>query len=158
MGKKEKEKTKKGVSYNADGTVKTCVFCEIIAEGTRCVYMDEDVAVFPSRAGDAATHLLAVPRRHITSIHTVSREVADAEGLLRALDVRHKLFSPEEVERSVAVFHRPPFTSIDHLHLHILVGDYSTLKARLKHTPGGCWRRWNLSLQEAHARLAACKL
>jgi histidine triad (HIT) family protein len=75
-----------------------CIFCKISsgAFGTEFLYEDEDLVIFRDRNPKAATHLLAVPKKHIASIadmedsHThlvgklflACKKVADKLGLI----------------------------------------------------------------------------
>eukprot|EP01061_Rhynchopus_euleeides_P010951 TRINITY_DN20521_c0_g1_i1.p1 TRINITY_DN20521_c0_g1~~TRINITY_DN20521_c0_g1_i1.p1 ORF type:complete len:188 (+),score=49.42 TRINITY_DN20521_c0_g1_i1:79-564(+) len=145
----------KGVRYNADGSVQKCIFCEIIAgrspEERPLLYKDDKVAVFVPRTTGAMVHYLSVPIKHMVSIHTVSKECDDVDDLLTSLDVRHKVFSKEQLPHTLAVFHQPPFTSIDHLHLHMLLGPYKSFFQGIKNEPAR-WKTWNISLSGARKK------
>lgn len=60
--------THKGVTRR-DGTIHSCTFCSIAAgsggQGSRLLYDDGIVTVFPSRSPNARVHLLVVPKGHV---------------------------------------------------------------------------------------------
>ncbi|KAJ9470805.1 Bifunctional adenosine 5prime-phosphosulfate phosphorylase/adenylylsulfatase HINT4 [Diplonema papillatum] len=145
---------RKGVEYAADGSVQKCVFCDIIAgeNDTRLVFRQADVAVFCPRTKSAAVHYLSVPTAHVKNIRNLGEDKQQARELLQKLDVRDKLLTAEQRARSVAVFHVPPYNSIDHLHLHMIVGPYVSVFDSIKHQPAW-WKAWTTSLDEVLSRL-----
>ena len=145
-----------GVRYNPDGSIFQCVFCDIVQgrDATRqCVYRDDRVAAFVPRTSGAAAHYLSVPIAHIKSVKTLDTGGEDALDLLARLDVRDKLFTPEQMPRTMAVFHYPPFTSIDHVHLHLLLTPYANFYQRIKNEPSR-WKAWNISLAASKKKYA----
>ena len=101
-----------------------CLFCKIIAGTIPCnkVYEDDEVLAFRDIAPQAPTHVLVIPKKHITGPAAVTEEddslmgrllraakqVADREGLS---DYRLVCNNGAGVGQSVF-----------HLHLHILGG------------------------------------
>ena len=102
-----------------------CLFCKIVAREIPSdqVHADDDVIAFRDINPQAPTHVLVIPRRHIPDAHalsrddgeilarlfTVTRQVADAEGL----DVGYRVVTNVGEEAGQSVFH---------LHLHLLGG------------------------------------
>mmetsp|Transcript_3327 Transcript_3327/g.11953 ORF Transcript_3327/g.11953 Transcript_3327/m.11953 type:complete len:148 (-) Transcript_3327:335-778(-) len=131
-----------------------CPFCAIVA-GTgpaRIVYQDDKVLCFCDRSPSARLHLLVTPRRHIKNLHALS---AAEEGLERhMLRVGREAIARESgsSDTSDALFgyHLPPFTSVDHLHLHCISGPWTSWWRALKYSPdtlcGLVWRPARSSL------------
>jgi diadenosine tetraphosphate (Ap4A) HIT family hydrolase len=114
---------RKGVTYNRDGSVVCCRFCEILRSGDAdFVYEDDAIAVFRPLAPVVASHVLVVPRCHIRNINKLTPEHAELLQRMRAvaelvlLPERERAFG-STVECKFA-FHKPPFNSIDHVHMH----------------------------------------
>eukprot|EP00939_MAST-03C_sp_MAST-3C-sp1_P004448 g4448.t1 len=129
------QKQWKGVSYDPDGVVKSCLFCRIAQKRMKpgrdgkgeLLYEDEDVVVFKPREPMATMHILAVPKRHIKTV----RNLTDQELLEKMLIAGSFVLDREESsdcavgkQKSVTDilrdprryyrFHVPPFNSIDH--------------------------------------------
>merc|ERR1740121_3082708 len=132
-------RTAKGVRSGPDGEVERCVFCDYASgvadedgQKRELLYEDEHCVAFESRAADASRHLLVVPRAHIRD--------CNAEGLPDVLPLLVRA-AGRLAPGAVMCFHRPPFTSVDHLHLHVLVPPFRACHLRFKHepAPGKFW-------------------
>lgn len=74
-------RTSKGVQYDAAGDVKSCLFCDILAQRHDRVkgcaplwYNDGRVAVFVPRTPSAFLHFLVVPLKHIRNGKSLTEE------------------------------------------------------------------------------------
>ncbi|MFT3847940.1 MAG: histidine triad nucleotide-binding protein [Propionivibrio sp.] len=102
-----------------------CLFCKI-ARGeipSRKVYEDDDVFAFHDINPARPVHLLVIPKRHITSLATVTE--ADTEVLGRMLAVADSLAkengSPDGF-RVIINTGRIGQQEVQHLHAHIVGG------------------------------------
>jgi histidine triad (HIT) family protein len=111
----------------ADGTfVETCLFCRIAAGEIPADRLHEDdlVVAFRDIAPRAPTHILLIPRRHITS----AAELTEADGPLlgRLFEVAADLARSENIAdggyRLVSNVGRWGGQTVDHLHLHLMGG------------------------------------
>ncbi|KAI9634509.1 HIT-like domain-containing protein [Dioszegia hungarica] len=126
-----------------------CIFCDVSKEkGFAVVHEDEELIAFRDRSPRAKVHLLIIPRYHIadsvkslTSDHVplLDRMISLADTLILSSDPS----SPDPVSASARPklgFHIPPFSSVPHLHLHVLVPPYTflgKLKYPISHRSGG---------------------
>lgn len=102
-----------------------CLFCRIVAGQVpaEVVESDEQVIVFRDVRPRAPTHVLAIPRRHIRSVHELTGN--DAEllaalfGALRRVAEREGLGDGYRIVTNVGA---AAGQSVDHLHLHLLGG------------------------------------
>ena len=98
-----------------------CIFCKI-ANGeipTDFVYRDEEVAVFRDVNPQAPTHLLVVPRRHITSSAEVSDVSVWGSVVGRAVEVARGLGLEKDGYRMVINTGVQGGQTVPHLHLHL---------------------------------------
>jgi histidine triad (HIT) family protein len=101
-----------------------CLFCKI-ARGqipSRSVAHDDRYLAFHDVDPKAPTHVLVIPRQHVTSL-----DAADDEALLGGLlafarRVARELGVAESGYRTVINTNRDGGQSVDHLHAHILGG------------------------------------
>ncbi|KAF9519686.1 hypothetical protein BS47DRAFT_1312302 [Hydnum rufescens UP504] len=101
------------------GSKSNCIFCDTSVQGGDIVGESDELIVIRDKAPAAATHLLVIPRRHIESVKSLTRD-----DIL--LDGEHSVFigSTYNSQSILSVripsfgFHIPPHTSIGHLHLH----------------------------------------
>ncbi|XP_031726172.1 histidine triad nucleotide-binding protein 3-like isoform X2 [Anarrhichthys ocellatus] len=111
-------------SGSSTETVKTCIFCLIAHDQdkeTEVIKENRELVCFRDIVPAAPHHYLVVPKQHIQSclslqsrhIHLVERmaemgkAVLHDQGITDMKDIR-------------LGFHQPPYTSVDHLHLHVL--------------------------------------
>jgi diadenosine tetraphosphate (Ap4A) HIT family hydrolase len=85
----------------------------------------------------AELHLLIIPNAHLGSIKTLKQSHA---GLIQdMLDLGERLFAESamqrmgDAKRPIMGFHVPPFTSVAHLHLHVLGGAFKSPFRALKY-------------------------
>ncbi|KAL7747645.1 hypothetical protein RI367_006934 [Sorochytrium milnesiophthora] len=102
--------------------VEGCVFCAVNDRDFQLEYKDAEIAVFHDIAPSAHIHLLAIPLKHIRNVNNL--QPADVDLVQRlgdtALAILKDKYSvdPNTVRLG---FHNPPFTWVQHLHLHVVV-------------------------------------
>ncbi|XP_053737044.1 adenosine 5'-monophosphoramidase HINT3-like isoform X1 [Synchiropus splendidus] len=108
---------------DSDQTVEACVFCAIARgeEEATVILQDDDFVCFWDISPAAPHHYLVVPRQHIVnclSLHT--RHIKMVE---RMADMGRAALHSQgivDMDNTRLGFHVPPYTSVDHLHLHVL--------------------------------------
>jgi histidine triad (HIT) family protein len=99
-----------------------CLFCKIVNKEipSEIVYEDEKVVVFKDINPKAPTHLLIVPKKHISSVDHVEIEDKALMGelILAAQKIaREKGLEGYKLQINVG---RSAGQLIDHLHIHLL--------------------------------------
>ena len=117
----------KGVVYDANGRVKRCLFCDIVAGKEPAAFVESNndhFRVFKTIDPATSNHLLVVPVKHIRSIFDLEGEsgIALIENMLQ---VGIKALGHDAVDAQFC-FHVPPNTSIDHIHMHA-IGNKSSM-------------------------------
>ena len=139
--------TRKAVTYNRSGAVESCVFCNIVSgadpQATSIITKTATVSAFHPRHPSATHHILVVPNHHVQNIATL-QPGRTSRALLREMkDLGLKCAQTERpgvTENDCRlVFHKPPFNSVDHLHLHVHVEPYITWWKDFTYTPGWPW-------------------
>lgn len=103
-----------------------CIFCRIAAGSipATIVFQDEGAVAFRDISPQAPTHLLVIPREHITSISQVTD--ADAPVVGHLLSTVAKVARQEGIEgsgyRTVINCGRDAGQAVDHLHVHVIGG------------------------------------
>ena len=103
-----------------------CVFCQVAAHESpaEIVYEDEHCVVFKDINPKAPVHLLAVPRRHISSLNEDLE--ADEKLLGHLLTVAGRVAKQHGIDgtgyRTVINTNAEAGQTVFHLHLHILGG------------------------------------
>ncbi|MGE5470234.1 MAG: histidine triad nucleotide-binding protein [Bacteroidota bacterium] len=102
-----------------------CIFCKIV-EGkipSSKVYEDEDIFAFNDINPARPVHVLIIPKRHITSLATVSEADAPVLGkmLAKANEIAVAQGSPDGF-RVIINSGRVGMQEVPHLHLHIVGG------------------------------------
>ena len=68
--------TSKGVTYDSDGNVVSCLFCRIcnLKEPGEILFSNDDYVVFRNINPVTTNHVLVTPRKHIKSFKSLSGE------------------------------------------------------------------------------------
>ncbi|KNE57308.1 hypothetical protein AMAG_03033 [Allomyces macrogynus ATCC 38327] len=109
-----------------------CVFCHLNHDDFRIEYQDDELAIFHDIRPAAQLHLLVVPIAHIKNInHLDATHVPMLQRFeARARDVLAQDKFKDIVGASPEIrfgFHIPPYNTVHHLHLHVLVLPFRTL-------------------------------
>ena len=102
-----------------------CLFCRIVAGEIPSdrVHEDDTVIAFRDIAPCAPTHVLVVPREHVTDVHALTDADGDLLarlfGVVRAVADREGLRNGYRVVTNVG---EESGQSVFHLHLHLLGG------------------------------------
>ncbi len=105
--------------------MENCLFCKIIAGEipSTCVYQDEKTYAFRDIAPMAPTHVLVVPKAHVSGMSAVD-EIDDAAlaACLRAVKKVAELEGLTGGFRTVSNCGSDACQSVSHLHFHVLGG------------------------------------
>ncbi|KAG2378595.1 hypothetical protein C9374_008234 [Naegleria lovaniensis] len=130
-----------------------CVFCGLHKlddeYNTIVLYRDEICYIVEDIRPEAEFHYLVIPFKHIPS----RRKIEDLETLrvVKHMKIvgqqfakrRHYELWNEMSSNGIAEdrtgFHLPPFNSVEHLHMHILVGKFKNYLSKLEFTPNTYW-------------------
>jgi histidine triad (HIT) family protein len=103
-----------------------CLFCEIVAGRipARRAFEDEAVLAFHDIQPQAPTHVLVIPKRHLTSLLDLAPEDDALAGRLvrTARDLARELGFAEQGFRLVLNAGADAGYSVFHVHLHLLGG------------------------------------
>ncbi len=105
--------------------MENCIFCKI-AKGdipSNKVYEDEMVLVFKDLNPQAPTHLLAIPKRHISHIDELEEAYKELVGhIYYVISELSKELNLKKGFRVVANCREDGGQTVDHIHFHILAG------------------------------------
>ena len=103
-----------------------CIFCEIVAGRipARIVHSDDHIVAFHDIKPQAPTHVLLIPRKHITSLLDLAPEDDALAGALvrQARDIARDMGLDERGFRLVMNCGDDSGYSVYHVHLHLLGG------------------------------------
>ncbi|CAL8313108.1 unnamed protein product [Lota lota] len=113
-----------GTTEEDQCSVEDCSFC-LISNGqdkhTEVVRKNDEMVCFRDIYPAAPHHFLVVPRRHIVSCLSLSKKhvclVQQMADMGKAALHDQGITDMQDIRLG---FHQPPYTSIDHLHLHVL--------------------------------------
>ncbi|CAL1261830.1 unnamed protein product [Larinioides sclopetarius] len=97
-----------------------CIFCNIQDSSTEIFYEDEEYLAFKDIRPATSHHYLIIPKNHIRNISNLSP--SDVTLVKKLVEVGEIVLKNNSASVSDARFgfHVPPFTSIQHLHLHAI--------------------------------------
>ena len=103
-----------------------CIFCKIAAGEipSQPVYADDEMIAFQDISPQAPTHILVIPRKHISDMNDAGAEDQALLGalLLRAGKIAGELGLAESGYRLALNTGPDARQSVFHIHLHILGG------------------------------------
>lgn len=103
-----------------------CLFCKMVSGEIKpdTVYEDDDVLAFRDISPEAPTHVLVVPKRHISTINDLNSDDAVLVGklYLAAKQVAEQDGIAEDGFRTVMNCNAGAGQSVFHIHLHVLGG------------------------------------
>ena len=103
-----------------------CLFCKIAARETAgdVVYEDERLVAFSDIAPRAPTHVLIVPRRHVSTLNDLTAGDDDLVGAMVRLAARiaAERGHAEAGYRTVFNCNAAAGQTVFHIHLHLLAG------------------------------------
>ncbi|XP_065892806.1 adenosine 5'-monophosphoramidase HINT3-like [Dysidea avara] len=117
----------------------TCVFCQIVSgkKDTELLYNDDQYVCFRDIRPVSQNHYLVVPIAHHPEAKYLAKEHI---GMVRRMiEVGQSVLKTQggDLEDCRMGFHWPPFTSVKHLHLHIIspVSEMSFLNKHIVYRP-----------------------
>ena len=127
--------------YSSPNT--SCIFCDIIKNKVRpTLAQSKNCAMFASSRPVAAKHFLVVPLKHVGNIKTLG---AQHVGLLEEMQwlaektLREESHEFSAMKQARLVFHKPPFNSVEHLHLHCIVPPFANFWKDISFRPQLPW-------------------
>ncbi|WP_130806617.1 histidine triad nucleotide-binding protein [Senegalia massiliensis] len=103
-----------------------CIFCKIVEKEipSDVVYEDEKVIAFNDLEPQAPTHILIIPKKHISSLNTLKKE--DLEVIAHIFGIIPKLAEEKGIKESgyrvVNNCGNDGGQTVGHIHFHILGG------------------------------------
>lgn len=102
-----------------------CLFCKIIKGDipSACVYQDEKTYAFRDIAPMAPTHVLVVPKAHVTGMSGIDEaDDATLAACLRAVRKVAELEGLDNGFRTISNCGADACQTVNHLHFHVLGG------------------------------------
>ena len=101
-----------------------CLFCKIIAREipTDIVYEDDFVLAFNDIMPQAPTHILVIPKKHISTINEAEDGVLMGKLIISAKNIAKDLGFNDDGYRLVINCGEDGGQTVYHIHLHILAG------------------------------------
>ncbi|XP_041661617.1 histidine triad nucleotide-binding protein 3-like [Cheilinus undulatus] len=127
--------------YELVETYETCIFC-LIAEGrdeeAKVIKENKELVCFQDIYPAAPHHYLVIPKQHIINCHYLHRGHIDLVNNMaemgKAVLQEQGITDPKDFRLG---FHQPPYTSVNHLHLHVLAPSSQISKSlEYKFIPG----------------------
>ncbi|KAI8325813.1 histidine triad nucleotide-binding protein 3-like protein [Martensiomyces pterosporus] len=127
----------------------SCVFCSPL---DRVVFESDEFIAFHDIKPDATVHLLVIPREHYGTVKELTGDNLPMVKRMYSLGqqlLEERGFSGENARFG---FHRPPFNSIHHLHMHCLGLPFKPRRASLMFPEHG--RAWFIPADRLIEKLA----
>lgn len=103
-----------------------CLFCKMVSGAIKpdTVYEDDDVLAFRDINPQAPTHVLIVPKQHVSTINDLDAQTAGLFGkmMLAAAKVARQEGFAEQGYRTVMNCNEHGGQTVFHIHLHLLGG------------------------------------
>ncbi len=103
-----------------------CLFCKLVARDIPAdiVFEDDDVIAFRDIAPQAPTHILIIPKRHISTLNDLSEEDCALVGRLQftAQKIAKEIGIADDGYRVVMNCNEDGGQTVYHIHMHLLGG------------------------------------
>jgi len=101
-----------------------CLFCRIVRREipATLVFEDDHVVAFRDINPQAPTHVVVVPREHVTSLNEATDAAMIGRLSLAAATIAHAAGVAESGYRTVVNTNRDAGQTVFHIHLHLLGG------------------------------------
>ena len=103
-----------------------CIFCKMINGEIPCskVFEDDKILAFNDISPEAPTHVLIIPKEHISSVNELNDNNIDVIGhiFLKAKEIANKLGIDKEGYRIVTNCGKNGGQTVDHIHYHLMGG------------------------------------
>ena len=103
-----------------------CIFCKIVERKipSKIIYEDDELLAFNDINPQAPTHVLVVPRTHISTLDDLDEEEANIVGMtiVRASQIARNLQLNSEGYRLVVNHGEAAGQTVFHIHVHLLGG------------------------------------
>jgi len=111
----------------------TCIFCHTSLR-ERTIFEDEEIRVITDISPKSTVHYLVLSKEHIESVEHLTPE--HAALLNKMILVCENLLAQAAPNAPTKIgFHRPPFTSVKHLHLHGMALPFVPKWKEIKYVP-----------------------
>ncbi|KAG5175102.1 HIT-like domain-containing protein [Tribonema minus] len=151
----------KGVTYDADNKIISCLFCNFArrTDAKPLLFEDDHCVAFLPLDIAAEQHILVVPKTHIKTVNDLRTEDASLAAHMRQVATatltqqaaaQARTLDPRDIRLT---YHAPPFNSIDHLHLHAFEMPFAKNPLlSIKYAP---WALWCKQHEDVERRLTA---
>ncbi|KAF4389520.1 hypothetical protein G4B88_006579 [Cannabis sativa] len=105
-----------------------CIFCKIASDSstTTILHSDDKIVAFQDIRPSAFRHYLVIPKAHISTVNDLQKTAEDYSLVNHMLEAGRTLLSRDAPQCQYRFgFHRPPFNSVNHLHLHCFALPYT---------------------------------
>ena len=101
-----------------------CLFCKMVAGEIKpdVVYQNEEILAFRDINPQAPTHILIIPKRHVTTLNDLDDAQLGGQILLAAVELAKQEGLAEDGYRTVFNCNKNGGQAVYHLHLHLLGG------------------------------------
>jgi histidine triad (HIT) family protein len=109
-----------------DNQMDECLFCKIVNNEVPCeiVFENKHILAFRDTNPQAPTHILVIPRKHISTLNELETEDAELVGeiLLTARNLAKVENIDQDGYRTVFNCNKDAGQTVFHIHLHLLGG------------------------------------
>jgi len=138
------EKYKEKVNPDEEGE---CIFCKMVVKDesmlkkNKIIAEDDTFIAFYDIKPDAEFHILVIPKLHRLGVDKLTGDDIDFLNEMQVFgkNITIKEAGEEKSKSAIYGFHRPPFNSIKHLHMHCLAGNWNKLLSGVSFTSYGFW-------------------
>jgi len=119
-----------------------CRMCEIIQNPSEVdvFYEDDELFVFRDQFPSAKTHFLIIPKKHIGSVYSLGLQHVGMVKRMEELSCKVICAQTADARSARIGFHVPPFYSVNHLHLHVILPPWTTCYSQFKYPiEGSCF-------------------